>query len=87
MSGRLLLFYCATGGAGATGTRRAMAQAKAAISRAMATPTWFTCLPRAVNCRYRWHSRTCAFQLIVWTSAGSFSKRSCRWRLTFAGYR
>ena len=26
-----------------------MAQAKAAISRAMATTTWLTCLPRALN--------------------------------------
>ena len=64
-----------------------MAQAKAAISRAMATTTWLTCLPRAVNCRYRRHKRTCAFQPIAWTSVGSFSSRSCRWRLTLAGYR
>ena len=72
---------------GASGTRRANAQAKAAISRAIATTTWLTCLPRAVSCRYRRHRRTCAFQLIAWTSAGTFSNRSCRCRLTFAGYR
>jgi len=64
-----------------------MAQAKAASSRAMATTTWLTCFPRAVNCRYRLHRRTCAFQLIAWISVGSVSSRSCRWRLTLAGYR
>ena len=31
--------------------------------------------------------RTWAFQPMAWTSAGSFSSRSCRCRLTFAGYR
>ena len=32
-----------------SGTMRAIAQAKAAISRAMATTTWLTCFPRAVT--------------------------------------
>src|SRR5438034_737896 len=72
---------------GASGTVRAIAQAKAAISCAMATTTWLTCFPRAVSWRYRLQRRTCAFQLMAWTSAGSFSSRSWRWRLTFAGYR
>ena len=66
---------------------RAIAQAKAAISRAMATTTWLACLPRAVNCRDRRHRRTCASQPMAWTSAGSLSSRSYRCRLTFAGYR
>ena len=35
----------------ATATSRAMAQTKAAISRAMATTTWLTFLPRATNRR------------------------------------
>src|SRR5437899_12097760 len=35
----------------AAGTVRAIAHAKAAISRAIATTTWFTCLPRALKCR------------------------------------
>ncbi len=70
-----------------TTTNSAIAQANAAISRAMATTTWFTCLPRALNTRYRLHSRTWAFQPIAWTSTGSFSRRSWRCRLTFAGYR
>src|SRR5207244_6332066 len=37
----------------ASGTARAIAQAKAAISRAMATTTWLACLPRAISCRER----------------------------------
>src|SRR2546426_11409991 len=45
---------------GASGTVRAIAQAKAAISRAMATTTWLTCFPRAVSWRYRLQRRTCA---------------------------
>jgi hypothetical protein len=40
------------------GTVRAIAHANAAISRAMATTTWFTCFPRALNNRYRLHRRT-----------------------------
>src|SRR5438445_11564011 len=59
----------ALGCQGASGTMRAIAQAKAAISRAMATTTSLACLPRAINCRYRVHRRTCAFQLIACTSA------------------
>ena len=43
------------------------------------------CLPRAVSCRYRLHRRSCAFQPMACTSAGSFSGRSWRWRLNFAG--
>jgi hypothetical protein len=35
----------------ASGTCCAMAQMKAAISRAIATTTWLACLPRAVSCR------------------------------------
>ena len=57
----------------ATGTMRAIAQAKAAISRAMATTTWLTCLPRALNSRYRLHRRSWAFQPMAWTSAGHVS--------------
>src|SRR5436309_7947359 len=72
---------------GASGAVPAIAQAKAGISRAMATTTWLTCFPRAVSWRYRLQRRTCAFQLMAWTSAGRFSSRSWRWRLTFAGYR
>jgi len=60
----------------ASGTVRAIAQAKAAISRAMATATWLACLPRAINWRYRLRRRTCAFQPMAWASAGSVSSRS-----------
>src|SRR5206468_6764727 len=42
----------------------------------MATTTWFTCLPRALNSRYRLHSRSWAFQAMARTSAGTFSRLS-----------
>src|SRR5207249_6954384 len=71
----------------ATGTVRAIAHAHAAISRAIATTTSLTWLPRALNSRYRLHSRSWAFHAMARTSVGTFSRRSWRCRLTFAGYR
>ena len=47
-----------------------MAQIKPASSRAMATTTWFACVPRAIKRRERVHSRPGAFQLMSWMGLG-----------------
>ena len=70
-----------------TGTCWAMAHINALRSRAMATPTRWGCLPRAIRCRERVHRRTCAFQLISWRGLGRWSRRHWRCRRTFAGSR
>jgi hypothetical protein len=72
---------------GVTVTSLAMAHLKPTSSRAIATTTWFACLPRARSVRSRWHSRTCAFQLIAWMTWGGVASRRCNGRLTLAGYR
>src|SRR5689334_24309476 len=52
-------------------TWRAIAQANAAISRAIAAVTRFAFLPAATRRRYRAHSRSCAFHAIVRTASGT----------------
>jgi hypothetical protein len=49
---------------GVMGTVVAIAQTKAASSRAMATMTMLVGRPLACRRRYRWHNRTCAFQAL-----------------------
>jgi len=65
----------------------AMAPRKPARSRAMATPTGFACVPRAIQRRERVPSRTGAFQRRSWMVLGCSSSRSGLGRLTLAGYR
>jgi hypothetical protein len=57
-------------------TWHAIAQAKAAISRAMAVVTRFAFLPAATRRRKRAHSRSCAFQAIARTPFRYFVQAS-----------
>jgi hypothetical protein len=68
-----------------TGICLAMAHLNPSNSRAIATTTWFACLPRALSRRYRLHSLTWAFQLMSWMLLGCCSSRRWRWQLTLAG--
>ena len=56
--------------------RRAIAQMKPTISRAIAVVTTTFGLPVAARRRYRAHKRSCAFQAMSRTAAGSGSRRS-----------
>ena len=60
---------------GGMGIVVAIAQTKAASSRAMATMTMLVGRPLACMRRYRWHSRTCAFQAVALIASGSPSVR------------
>ena len=68
-------------------TWHAIAQAKAAISRATAVVTTLTFLPAATSRRKRAQSRTCAFQAIARTASGTSSSRAWIGLVTRAGKR
>src|SRR3954452_14444351 len=68
-------------------TWQAIAQAKAAVSRAIAAVTRFASLPAATRRRGRAHSRTCAFQAIARTASGTPSSRAWIGLVTRAGKR
>ena len=61
---------------GAGCARRAIAQMKPTISRAIAVVTTTFGLPVAARRRYRAHKRSCAFQAMSRTAGGSPSRRS-----------
>ena len=55
--------------------RRLMSQTNPTNSCAIAVMTFGSGFPEDARARYRWHSRTCAFQAIASTSSGSPSTR------------
>jgi hypothetical protein len=65
----------------------AIAQAKAAISRATAVVTRFAFLPAATSRRKRAQSRRYAFQAIARTPSGTLSRRAWIGLVTRAGKR
>src|SRR3954452_24238770 len=68
-------------------TWQAIAQAKAAISRAIAVATRFAFLPAATRRRWRAHSRSRAFQATARAASGTPSSRARSSPVTRAGKR
>jgi hypothetical protein len=73
--------------AGIALTSRAMAQMKAASSRAIAVTTTVDFLPAFDNLRNRLHSRTCAFQAISRAGLGAAETKTCFSTPTRGGWR